>query len=490
MKRGARMLTEPAVALRPRAARRASKPAEGFRWDAAATTPENRKHWASADNRSANAANSPEVRQRLRSRSRYERDNNSFYKGITRTYGYDVIGTGCRLQIKAADVPGMTEKEQRLVERTWRRWAKKIHLAQKLRLMRQARLVDGESFGLLVTDKSLDSPIKLNMVPIEAERVASPAMSFVDPNKVDGIELSPTGDPLKYHILKQHPGGLNPSMIGEYDTVPAQYVVQYFEPDRAEQHRGVPELVASLPLGAYLRRYTLATVSTAELQACLTLTLESETPAESEGVGPADDFEELDIARGQMTVLPAGTKINQVESTQPTSEYGPVRDAWVGEMARPINMPRNIATCDSSGYNYASGRLDHQTYFLSIRVDRQLTEERALDDRIFPEFWRELVTIEGFTELARFEHDEIEHDWIWDGREYSDPEKAASADEIGLRTHQITYAEVYGKRGKDWEAELRQRGRETKLLREQGLIVEPTGGGSQNKQNEATVTDG
>ncbi len=33
-------------------------------------------------------------------------------------------------------------------------------------------------------------------------------------------------------------------------------------------------------------------------------------------------------------------------------------------------MPYNVATGNSSCYNYASGRLDHQTRFKSIRVDQ------------------------------------------------------------------------------------------------------------------------
>lgn len=37
------------------------------RYDAAATTDENRRHWSNADLLSANAANNPNVRQKLRS---------------------------------------------------------------------------------------------------------------------------------------------------------------------------------------------------------------------------------------------------------------------------------------------------------------------------------------------------------------------------------------------------------------------------------------
>ena len=48
------------------------------RYDAAATTDANRKHWANADGLSADAAASPEVRRILRNRARYEAANNSY----------------------------------------------------------------------------------------------------------------------------------------------------------------------------------------------------------------------------------------------------------------------------------------------------------------------------------------------------------------------------------------------------------------------------
>ena len=62
------------------------------RFDAAQTTPENRKHWADA------AAN-PEVWRTLRNRARYEVANNSYTRGIVLTLASDVIGTGPRLQM-------------------------------------------------------------------------------------------------------------------------------------------------------------------------------------------------------------------------------------------------------------------------------------------------------------------------------------------------------------------------------------------------------
>ena len=64
------------------------------RYDAAATTDENRRHWLHADELSANAANSPDVRRLLRVRSRYEAANNSYARGLMLNVTGDTVGTG------------------------------------------------------------------------------------------------------------------------------------------------------------------------------------------------------------------------------------------------------------------------------------------------------------------------------------------------------------------------------------------------------------
>ena len=72
------------------------------RFDAAQTTPDNRKHWSNADALVADAAASAEVRRTLRNRARYEVANNSYARGIVLTLANDVIGTGPRLQMLLA----------------------------------------------------------------------------------------------------------------------------------------------------------------------------------------------------------------------------------------------------------------------------------------------------------------------------------------------------------------------------------------------------
>ena len=65
------------------------------------------------------------------------------------------------------------------------------------------------------------------------------------------------------------------------------------------------------------------------------------------------------------------------------------------------------------------------------------------------------------------------HQGFWDGMEHVDPAKEAKAQEIRLSNHTTTLAHEYARQGRDWAEALRQRARETALIRELGLDAPP-----------------
>lgn len=134
-------------------------------------------------------------------------------------------------------------------------------------------------------------------------------------------------------------------------------------------------------------------------------------------------------------------------------------------------MPFNVASGNSSGYNYASGRLDHQTYYKSIRVEQQHIAAVVLD-RIFAAWINEAVLVEGLLppSLRTLDADHS-HQWMFDGHEHVDPAKEANAQATRLANHTTTLATEYARQGRDWEAELRQRAKERNLMTELGLTT-------------------
>ena len=429
------------------------------RFDAAQTTKDNAKHWSAAEFLSADAEADPNVRKILRTRARYEVQNNSYARGIVKTLAEDTIGTGPRLQMLLED-----EETNRKIEHDFQVWAKKTHLASKLRTIRMARCQDGEAFVLLARNPMLKTNVTLDMQLIEADRVTDDELT-VDPNCIDGVTFDQFGNPKSYKVLKKHPGGTD-SFDTEFVTIKAENMIHVFRQDRPEQHRGIPEITAALPLFAHLRRFTLAVVSAAEAAADFAGILYTDAPAN----GEADSVEAMDtiqLERNMLLTMPGGWKMSQVDPKQPVTTYGEFKREILNEIARCLSMPFNIAAGNSSGYNYASGRLDHQTYYKALKVDQSFMEAEVLD-RILEPWLKEwnLATASGI-ELC-----DCRHVWFWDGQEHVDPSKEATAQQKRLESCTTNLAIEYAKQGRDWEVELRQIAKERELMKELGIPEE------------------
>jgi len=420
------------------------------RYDSSQTFPENRKHWAGADGLSANAANNAAVRKTLRERSRYEVGNNSYAWGILQTLANDCVGTGPRLQLNTEN-----DLDNDRVETLFAEWADQVDLAGKLRTMRLAKAQDGEAFALFVTNRRLLGRVKLDLRLIEAERVASPFANTLD-QPVDGIILDAAGNPLAYQVLRSHPGDIQIGGSFDADTWPARLVLHYFTTIRPEQARGIPEITSALHLFAQLRRYTLAVIAAAEVAADHAAVIQSDVPPNEEAAASGAAFDTVELEPRMATVLPQGWKLGQMEAVQPTTTFPQFKGEILNEIARPLSMPFNVAACNSSGYNYASGRLDHKTYGKAIRVERSHME-RAVLTRTFRAWLSEAVLIEGLLPQSFRRVRSIPHQWFWDGDEHVDPEKEANAQETRLGTGMTTEAEEFGRRGKDWRNERGQR---------------------------------
>lgn len=379
-------------------------------YDAAATTTENSKHWRFTDTLSAAAANSATVRKTLRQRSRYEiLENNSYGRGISYTLAHDTISTGPSLQILLPDVSA-----SRMIEQRWRKWAKDVGLTEKLRTGRLAEIIDGETVMLRGTNRRSKNLVKLDVRLIEAEQLATPGFADGLPNEVDGIKFDEWGQAIQYTVLRGHPGDLWPLHSWEADNVSPDDLIHMFRCDRPGQKRGIPAFTPALPLFAQLRRYTLAVLLAAETAANFTAVLQTQAGAfesDTDGIEDLEPFDLLQIDRGMLTSLPRGWGMNQMKPEQPTTTYEMFRNALLNEIARCVHMPANKARADSSGYNYSSGRLDHQTYYEAIAVDRCRWEIEALD-RILCWWLEEAMQLDGY--LPAFEaEDELPHVWRW-----------------------------------------------------------------------------
>jgi len=388
--------------------------------------------------------------------------NNSYAQGIVLTLANDMIGTGPRLQM-LTDNPEANKR----IEEEWRTWSRAINLGAKLRTLRMARAVSGEGFAILTTNPRDQTDIALDLRLIEADRVTTPTLNALDPNAIDGIRFDSNGNPVEYDMLQYHPGDTSSIGLGtEFDSIPADSMIHYYRTDRPEQHRGIPDLTPALPLFSQLRRYTLAVIGAAETAADFAGILYTDSPADGEAtsVTPMDSIE---LEMRSLLTMPEGWKMDQMRAEQPTTTYDMYVRAVLNEIARCLNMPFNVAAGNSSGYNYASGRLDHQTYYKSLRVEQDEFNIRVMD-RIHSAFMDEAALVPDLARGLGF-FKAWPHVWFYDGVEHVDPLKEANAQAKRLANSTTTLAVEYARQGLDWETQLRQRGKEIELMEELGL---------------------
>lgn len=412
------------------------------RYDSAQTTPENARHWANADLLSADAANNPAVRARIRSRARYEAyESNSFCSGLVRTKVAYTVGDGPRLQFTTKNRGFNT-----VVEKSFRRWARKIRLGKKLRQMAASKCVDGEGLGLLVNNSRLAHEVKLDIQVRETDELTTPDLFGTRPDEVDGLKLDELGNPLRYALLKHHPGGqsfaTNPLA---YDWIDAQYVLHWFHGDRPGVHRGMSELAPALPLFAQVRRFALAVLAAAETAADFAAVMYADNPT-CEIDDDVDPLDAIELEMRAMLTLPKGWKLGQIDAKQPTTTFEMFRDAMWNEAARCVLAPYNIAAGNSAKYNYASGRLDHQVWDLVIDIERDDLETIVLD-KLFEMWLREFLSARSGIAPSDIDLSNYSWRWYWPPREHVDPAKNALAKQILWEMGIITDEDIWLEEG-------------------------------------------
>jgi capsid protein len=444
-----------------------------------------------ADTLSADAALSPTIRHRIAVRARYETANNGYLDGIVNTLASDVVGTGPRLQLSFNDGKDdggrLDRREQRFAK-----WAKQARLTAKLKLARRSRVIDGEVFFLKFRDTKLSGPFKTNIRLYEAEQIASSTVDSAiqdthkdgEPIEVDGIFYDADGNPTSYRFLKVHPGS-NLAGIGESIIHRAENVIHYANIERPGQHRGVSEIASTLTVYNDLRRYRAAVVGAAEVAADLPFLLHTTTPPTDENGDSVQQHLDpgtiIEFSRNSGMSLPEGWQVTQLKPEQPTENYSEFVRTQIREAARSLSMPLNVALGDSSQYNYASGRLDHQTYFRRISEDRNEIETVILN-----------VLLGDFEEADRLfypedyaEGEEVLVEWMWDGFAHVDPAKEASALLTRLESGTTSLALECAKEGRDWKAVTIQRAKEKEFARRLGVLpADESGAGDSARESE------
>ena len=423
-------------------------------YDITRTDPDNARQWDHADSFDSDRANDPQTRQLARNRSRLETDNNPSLKGIVRTIRDYEIGSGPTLHLDHDE-----EQYAADVEEKWAKWCDEVNFVGKHETMVCGRVTDGEAFARMGINPGLKNPVKLDFQPFECDRVYTLWLPYLTPNRIDGVWFDTWGNPTYYDVLQFHPGGVFPMPSWKFDTIPAQYVLHLFRPERANQHRGMPEMSSSTDLWADRRRFRKATVGAAESAANVGAAMETDQPAD-DGSAPTE-FSTTSMPRNSLVVLPNQYKLKQIDPAHPAQTYEMFSAETLGEAARPMSMALNVAKCNSANYNFAGGRLDITTSWKAVEGNQRNNTQRVTNP-IFRAWYAEARLVHETNGRKWSEIDEgtiPAHGFLWMGMPYSDPEAEENADEAAIGGGLKGIQDVYARRGKDWKIERRKNAR-------------------------------
>jgi len=146
----------------------------------------------------------------------------------------------------------------------------------------------------------------------------------------------------------------------------------------------------------------------------------------------------------------------------------------------------NIASGNSAGYNYASGRLDHQSFWRTIKTTRGDLSMQELN-KLFFNFFIELAALPKYRSLTNSLLPKRTlrkipmpvHTFMFPGLPHVDPKKEADAFAILLQNDGVTLETWFGEQGKDWRTQVDQMKVEKDYMKLKGITKEEIANGQQ-----------
>jgi lambda family phage portal protein len=338
-------------------------------YDGASKTKRSLKEWLPYGN-DANSDILPDLAA-LRERSRDLVRNNPIAAGAIKTKVTNVIGTGFvfksmidRHALNISD--DQAEELESQIEREWRLFwnSKDVDISRTCagpdlcRMIYQQAKENGDVFCLLPRVARVNSAYDLRLQVVEADRVCNPNDAMDSDTLAGGIERdATTGEPIRYHIMKQHPGGLNAAKnewqardaFGAKTGLPS--VIHLFSQTRPGQSRGVPDLAPVIEALKQLGRYTEAEIMAAVVAGLFTVFIETDGGADvstfdysrmSNETGQKSSDKDVKLGNGLIMELGKGEKINIANPGRPNNAFDPFIMAILRQVGTALEIPFEI----------------------------------------------------------------------------------------------------------------------------------------------------
>lgn len=404
----------------------------------------------------------------------------------------NAIGTGLVPQASpAAEMLGISREAARMTARImewlWSQWTQQAHATG------QMHFEDLQYLGmrtLLRTGEMLHLPVMLpeserlahdrlfslavqNLAP---QRLMTPADRQSDPALYDGVELSPTGRPVAYHIAAPASTAIagdvplltaSASFAADFVRIPARIghrpgLFHLFRHDTDEQVRGVSPLANGIKLFRHLSDALDYELYAQVIAAAFPVYFARETPPtapmfadpQAESTGLSAGYEP--IGPGSMLFGPDNEKPHILESKRPSQNFSNFVEIILRAMSASLGIPYESLSKDFSKTNYSSARAAlneawklyqfYRRWF--ARMYCQPIYEMVMEEAYLRGFLPLPSGAPGFYEARRFWCCAT---WVGPARGFVDPVKEITATVMALKNRLTTYGEAWMERGGDFD---------------------------------------
>jgi lambda family phage portal protein len=382
----------------------------------------------------------------LRARSRSLMRNAPWAKAVKRTWKVNAVGVGDKPRFMFSD-------------RTWAKAARQLwddwvphadaHGEQLnyygLQALVMAEVVEaGEIFVRFRPRRTTDGfPVPFQLQLLESEHVPYwynmplPNGGWVHA----GIEYSPIGDVVAYHLFPRHPGeyATFTSMEGyTLRRIPASRIIHIFDPERAESVRGFPWLAASILRIQGINEYDDAELDRQRMIACISGVIQLLDPEkaseklgilhqkaiEGRGGGPFTEIEP-----GTIPVLGAGESFEPVKPAEVGARYVEFQTHNLRAVAVDGGAPYETITGDLTKANYSSLKFNSNEFRRNVEQKRQHILDHQFNRQV-AERWMDAAVLSGALSAPDYESRLTEYRriaWIPQGWPWLEPAKEIGA---------------------------------------------------------------
>jgi len=446
----------------------------------------------------------------LRARSRSVTQNTPQGKRVLSLYDVNVIGPeGFNLQNRAllADGSGQYDKRaNEMIEEYWKAWSKPefasldgtMSFLDQSRLYIRTLVTDGETLTRKFVPSRARNPFGFTLQWLEADHLDETKNEILSNGNtvVMSIEHDPNGVPVRYYILRSHPGaGITGRGYGDRIIVPAGQVYHIFPRHRASQSRGVPFMHAVLTTINMRGGYREAALVAARAGAAKMGFFQTESGDTYGGEGTDEQGNSIiDADPGSFYPLKRGETFQPYDPTYPSGDFDPFVKSIDRETASGADISYHSLTGDLSDVNYSSIRTGTLEMRDIWRAVQKFTADH-LHSRVFSDvLWHGLVNGQlpglSVTDFARLNRPS----WHVRGWAWVDPLKEVKASREAISVGLSTLTDELGKQGLEFEEQLKKRERELELLEEyprtKAALASSGGSGDIINLNEGTANDG